>query len=81
MDYSLLIIKREGTPTKAAGEYSSPEQPGILYHFGIIDYLEEWTLRRKAERVFKTLITSEEVTANSPLNYSQRLIDFLQQVL
>jgi len=40
MDYSLLIIKREGVATKAAGEYPSLEEPGILYHFGIIDYLE-----------------------------------------
>lgn len=81
MDYSLLIIKREGQPTSQQGEFPSTKEPGIYFNFGVIDYLEEWTLRRKAERVFKTLITSEEVTANSPSNYAERLIEFIHTII
>ena len=74
MDYSLLIIKREGEASGQRGELESSKEPGVYFNIGIIDYLEEWTLRRKAERIFKTLITSEEVTASSPLHYADRLI-------
>jgi hypothetical protein len=81
MDYSLLIIKREGEATRQSGEYESNFEPGVFFNVGIIDYLEEWTLRRKAERVFKTLITSEEVTASSPLHYADRLIEFIHQII
>lgn len=77
MDYSLLIIKREGKQTGQIGEVKSNAEPQVVYHFGIIDYLEEWTMKRKAERVFKTMITNEEVTAQSPETYSERLIKLI----
>jgi len=44
---------------------------------GIIDYLEGWGLSRKAERMFKTMITREEVTVDSPEKYSRRLINLI----
>ena len=61
MDYSLLIIKRKGPPQigNIISEIVSKENPEILYNIGIIDYLESWNLKRKAERAFKTLITEK----------------------
>lgn len=59
MDYSLLIIKREGqaNPERGFAEVPSAANPNEIYNFGIIDYLEPWNLKRKAERAFKTMIT------------------------
>lgn len=45
----------------------------MYYNIGIIDYLESWTLKRKAERAFKTMITKKKVTVTSPEEYSKRL--------
>lgn len=81
MDYSLLIIKRQGKVTGQKGEFPSTREADICYHFGVIDFLEEWTMKRKAERAFKTMITSEEVTAHSPEAYGDRLISFISSII
>lgn len=83
MDYSLLIIKRKGPPQErqTLSEIKSAENADELYNIGIIDYLEEWTLKRKAERQFKSLITTKKVTATSPEEYSQRLALFVDQII
>lgn len=81
LDYSLLIIKRKGDATNQFGQFASTKQQNVYYHLGIIDYLESYGQKRKNEQVFKTLITNEEATLNSPQNYSERLIAFINDIL
>ena len=35
----------------------SIEEEGIYYHFAIIDYLQEWNVKKEVERATKKLIT------------------------
>ena len=80
MDYSVLIIKRHGEALKEPGEFAALDQDGVFYHIGIIDYLREWSIKSQAEKIFKTMITREEITAESPDNYATRLINFIGQI-
>lgn len=89
MDYSILIIKRKGRVRDREEEnypYRYNEFPSYAaldeyYNIGIIDYLESWTLKRKAERAFKTMITSKKVTVTSPEEYSRRLSNFIDEII
>lgn len=86
MDYSVLIIKRKfdhdghGSELKM-NECRSTRNEDEYFSIGIIDYLESWTLKRKAERALKSMITSKKVTAASPDEYSYRLTHFLDEIM
>ncbi|DAZ94785.1 TPA: hypothetical protein N0F65_002398 [Lagenidium giganteum] len=87
MDYSLLmgvqsseyfvdssdltIGKKETLFTQAATSVSGPS----LYHFGIIDILQQWTFEKKMERFYKTTFKRKDpdgVSAMPPKPYKFR---------
>ena len=68
----MVLKHNECRSTKDTNEY---------FIIGIIDYLESWTLKRKAERAFKSMITSKKVTAASPEEYGHRLSSFLDEIM
>lgn len=100
MDYSLLVIKvnwkliafsknrplSEVFPkqTNYLERVVSEAEEGIYYHFGIIDYLQEWNVGKRTERFWKKILTREFensiVTAEEPHIYSSRLIDFIEAI-
>jgi hypothetical protein len=63
---------------------SSETEEGIYYHFGIIDYLQEWDMTKRTERFLKKMVTREFkesiVTAEEPHIYSSRLIEFIETI-
>ena len=45
----------------------SNKEPGIIYVFGIIDYLETWNVKKKGEKWYKSLWTkSEGISSQNP---------------
>lgn len=81
IDYSLLICFRnsQGVENKAGGE----EKKGYIQvdgdktiEWSIIDYFQEFNLKKKMEWKVKTLF-KKEVSSAEPEIYSKRLMDFL----
>ncbi|CAI5703256.1 unnamed protein product [Peronospora effusa] len=87
MDYSLLMgiqsseyfvdtsqlpqARRDLLFTQPATSVAGPS----LYHFGIIDFLQQWTLEKKLERFYKTFIKRKDpegVSALPPKPYKFR---------
>ncbi|CAI5740189.1 unnamed protein product [Hyaloperonospora brassicae] len=87
MDYSLLMgiqsseyfvdtnqlpqVRRDVLFTQPATSVAGPS----LYHFGIIDFLQQWTLEKKMERFYKTFVKRKDpegVSALPPKPYKFR---------
>ena len=51
----------------------------MLYHVAIIDFLQEYTLRKFLERFFKGLVekNKDDLSVAPPLRYGDRFIHFL----
>lgn len=63
MDYSLLVcIEKIGKGGFSINYEKKPNEKHIfsnektLYHIAIIDYLQEWNLNKKGERLLKTMV-------------------------
>ena len=55
-----------------------------LYHIAIIDYLQEWTVEKRLERLTKTLILKADgaaLSAIEPGEYARRFKDFMERNL
>jgi len=51
-----------------------------IYHFAIIDYLQEWNFSKKAERVIKTCLRGKDgstLSAIEPNAYARRFQAFM----
>ena len=56
----------------------------MVYHIGIIDYLQEWNMTKKAERAYKVHFqrrSRKEISAVEPKFYRQRFLDGLKRKL
>lgn len=54
-----------------------------MYHFGIIDFLQNWTFQKKLERAFKIYITRKDpdgLSVMPPLQYKARFQAKLDQI-
>lgn len=54
----------------------------VVYHLGIIDWLQSWNLKKRAERLSKSLISKEyfnSISAVPPEQYHPRFCRFLQR--
>jgi 1-phosphatidylinositol-4-phosphate 5-kinase len=75
MDYSLLIGIYDDYIT-ASSRYSIFTHSSV-YNVGIIDILQTYRFKKKAERGLKKIMTSEEPSSADPCSYSQRLLNFI----
>lgn len=75
MDYSLLIGIYDDYIT-ASSRYSIFTHSSV-YNVGIIDILQTYQFKKKAERGLKKIIISEEPSSADPCSYSQRLLNFI----
>ena len=51
-----------------------------VYHFAIIDYLQEWNIAKKVERLTKTVLLGKDgptLSAIEPIAYSRRFKEFM----
>ena len=78
MDYSLIVsVLREDCPKS----YHNPEYK-IWYQFGIIDYLGEYSFKRKAEYYVKLLRLGKKIklcSVMNPKSYYNRFISFITE--
>ena len=96
MDYSLLIVieSKELKITNSLqldelyeSQVIDPlhkkhifESEHEIYHFSIIDYLQDWDLNKRAERFFKTVVLRKDpnnLSAIDPDKYAQRFLHFV----
>ena len=69
MDYSCLLTIE-----------TSPQSGRQIYHLGIIDYLQEWTLSKKIEACWKSLFfkdAKENLSAIPSIPYAARFVNFM----
>ena len=86
MDYSLLLV---GEKLKENGPAISPNRNQIvssdgteLYHFGLIDYLQDWNVNKQGEHWAKRLLRGKSgklLSAIEPKAYWQRFRKFVQE--
>ena len=53
----------------------------LIYHVGIIDFLQVWNKKKKLERIYKQKFKgadSNKVSAVPPRQYSKRFVDFMR---
>ena len=56
----------------------------MVYHIGIIDYLQEWNMTKRAERAYKVHAqrrSRKEISAVEPTFYRQRFLDGVKRKL
>lgn len=75
MDYSLLIGIYDEYST-ASSRYSIFTHSSV-YNLGIIDILQTYRFKKKAERGWKKMLTSEDPSSADPCSYSERFINFI----
>lgn len=75
MDYSLLLGIYDNYIT-ASSRYSIFTHSSV-YNVGIIDILQTYRLKKKAERGWKKILTSEDPSSADPCSYSQRFLNFI----
>lgn len=54
----------------------------MVYHFALIDYLQEWNLNKKGERFMKTVLLGKDgptLSAIEPQQYAQRFRRFAEE--
>lgn len=89
MDYSLLLCIENGNDTGAKDEdyhvdlskkhrFANGDK---IYHIAVIDYIQEWNLKKKVERFYKTKIRgldAKELSAIEPEQYADRFLNFME---
>ena len=71
MDYSCLLTIE-----------TNPKDGSKFYHWGIIDYLQEWTVSKKLERAWKTKANKSiafDVSAIPCQPYKERFMEFMKR--
>ena len=79
---SKLFIVAEKKFKKTRHTYLS-ETGKYIYHMGIIDYLQSFTLEKNLENKIKTLIHKEgaEISAVKPKRYARRFLKFMRDTV
>lgn len=77
IDYSLLIAFYKNKE-KIESRYYLEGLDGNGYSLGIIDFLQEYTISKKFEVLFKRMKGQMNTSACSPGKYSRRFVEFLE---
>ena len=60
------------------------EKPPVTYFFGVVDILQEYTLRKKLEHIWKTRVLRQDrhgLSAVSETEYGERFLKFLDRII
>ena len=79
IDYSLLIAIYE-EPIEKTSRYYIDVPNGLGYSFGIIDFLQVYSFKKKLELFCKRLKGKANTSVCSPRKYSKRLLSFLSDL-
>lgn len=88
MDYSLLLVIEQITDKVQAAyrlenlernEYKSNDN-SMIYHFGIIDFLQKWTTQKKVENFGRSIMIDEtKISCVNPTLFEKRFLDFIRK--
>ena len=84
MDYSFLLVVETllpGSDTDIKNGRNKYVNKNQVYHLGIIDYLQEWNLAKKTEKLLKTLISCKSnlnISSVPPEKYEERFLKFMK---
>jgi 1-phosphatidylinositol-4-phosphate 5-kinase len=90
MDYSMLMVIEQVTSKVQAAnrfenlsrnEYKSCDN-SLIYHVGLIDFLQHYTLPKRAEHYLKAEVlmrTMEKISCVPPAFYQERFMNFIQR--
>jgi hypothetical protein len=78
MDYSLLLGVYENF-SDAANRYTVYSTDSIVYNIGIIDFMQEFNLAKKAEREMKKVISGKDISSVNPHRYAERFLSFVDE--
>jgi len=58
------------------------KEAGVVYIFGIIDYLETWNLMKKSEKWYKSIFNKgESISSQNPQFYAERFMKNLVMII
>ena len=88
MDYSLLLVIEQITDkvqtayrleTLGRNEYKSHDN-SMIYHVGIIDFLQRWTPQKKMENFLRSRLTDQmQISCVNPELFQQRFLNFIRK--
>lgn len=92
MDYSLYMVVERATKVSNvnASNLNRLKKPRnvfyscdnrLIYHVGIIDYLQTWNMSKKQEQFFKTSLLcwpKDKLSAVEPILYQKRWLNFMK---
>lgn len=76
-------MRHEGFSEKSRNVFISEDRT-MIYHIGIIDYLQEWNMTKKLERSYKVHIqrrSRTEISAVEPTFYRTRFMENMKTIL
>jgi hypothetical protein len=82
MDYSLLVVREEVATTVENLTRNMGGSRNMTCHFGIIDYLQTWSMEKKLETLFKTLLRKDkyrQLSSVPPDLYQSRFLSFIYE--
>ena len=82
MDYSLLVVREEVTTDRDSLTRNMGGSVNMTCHFGIIDYLQTWTMQKKLETLFKTFLRADKyrlLSSVPPELYQSRFLSFIYE--
>lgn len=85
MDYSLLLVIEETSSRSnqdslktSCNKFISTDKK-LVYHIGVIDYLQNWNMTKKVENYYKTkILQRQQISAVNPKEYASRWLNFMQ---
>jgi hypothetical protein len=77
MDYSLLLVIEQANVFNFRGGRNIfiSTNGKQAYHMAIIDFLQDWSLSKKAESAWK--MSQGDISAVEPVRYQQRFYSFM----
>ena len=88
MDYSLFLVIEQITDkvqtayrleNLGRNEYKSYDN-SMIYHFGIIDFLQKWTTQKKIENFVRSRLMDEtQISCVNPLLFETRFLAFIRK--
>jgi hypothetical protein len=80
MDYSILLGIYDSYD-RAFSRYTTFSKVNQVYNIGIIDFMQDYDIKKKAEREMKKIVSDEEISSIQPDDYAKRFLDFVTNSL
>jgi len=80
MDYSILLGVYDNY-NEGSSRYTIFSEVNQVYNIGIIDFMQYYCIKKRAERKMKKIVSNEEISSIEPDEYAKRFLDFVRRNL